>query len=57
MGEFVAGVIITLFFGFLANRLGYLSVHKKAEKPYSGGTGGTGGGGASGGNSRNTHVK
>ena len=54
MGEFVAGVVITLFFGFLANRLGYLSVHKKAEKPYSGGTGG---GGASGGNSRNTHVK
>lgn len=42
-GEFVAGVVLTLFFGFLANRLGYLSVHKKAEKPK--GDSGTGGGG------------
>ena len=45
MGEFAAGVVVTLFFGFLANRLGYLSVHKKEEKPSSGGTGGGGGGG------------
>ena len=45
MGEFFAGVVLTLFFGFLANRMGYLSVHKKAEKPASGGTGGGGGSG------------
>lgn len=44
MGEFVAGVVVALFFGFLANRLGYLSVHKKAEKPTSSGSGGGGGG-------------
>ena len=44
MGEFVAGVVLALFVGFIANRLGYLSVHKKAEKPVSGG-GGSGGGG------------
>lgn len=44
MGGFFAGVALTLFFGFLANRMGYLSVHKKAEKPAGGGTGGGGGG-------------
>lgn len=43
MGEFIAGVAVTLFLGFLANRLGYLSVHKKEEKVSSG----TGGGGGS----------
>lgn len=44
MGSFIAGVIFALFMGFLANRLGYLSVHKKAEKEPTG-TGGSGGGG------------
>ncbi len=44
MGEFLAGVAVTLFVGFLANRMGYLSVHKKEEKASSG-TGGSGGGG------------
>lgn len=46
MGNFVAGVLLTLFFGFLANRLGYLSVHDKAEKEQPEGTG-SGGGGSS----------
>lgn len=35
MSMFAAGVFTVLFFGFLANRLGFLSVHKKAEKPAS----------------------
>lgn len=38
MGMFAAGVFLALFFGFLANRLGYLSVHKKAAKPASTGS-------------------
>ncbi len=47
MEYFVAGVAFALFFGFLANRLGYLSVHSKAPKaPNSGG--GSGGGGDDG---------
>lgn len=51
MGEFLAGVALTLFFGFLANRFGYLSVHGKAPKPpRSGGV--TGGGGS---RPRDTH--
>lgn len=41
--EFLAGVLLAAFLGFIANRMGYLSVHKKAEKP-KGGSGGSGGG-------------
>lgn len=55
MGEFLAGVAITLFFGFLANRLGYLSVHDKVEKPSSGS--GSGGGGGGKGDGTHTHQK
>jgi hypothetical protein len=45
-GYVLAGFILALFLGFLANRIGYLSVHKRAPK--EGGTGGsTGGGGGS----------
>lgn len=54
MGSFLAGVALTLFFGFLANRLGYLSVHDKVEKPRGTGTGSGGGGG---GNGRETEIK
>lgn len=39
-GYIVAGFVLALFLGFLANRLGYLSVHKKAAKPASGFSGG-----------------
>lgn len=44
-GAVLAGFALAVFFGFLANRLGYLSVHKKADKPASGSGGGGGGGG------------
>ena len=33
MGEFVSGVILVLFFGFLAERMGYLKVGKFEDKP------------------------
>lgn len=41
---FLAGVVVTLFVGFLANRLGFLSVHKRPEREVSEGSGGSGGG-------------
>jgi len=44
VGSLLAGLALAVFFGFLANRLGYLSVHSKAPKTTSGGGGGGGGG-------------
>lgn len=53
-GAFLGGFVLALFLGFLANKLGYLSVHKKAEK--EGGTGGSSGGGG-GSRPGSTHHK
>ena len=51
MGSFLVGVAVTLVAGFLAHKLGYLSVHDKAD------TSSGGGGSAAGGGGRNTQVK
>jgi len=48
-GNFIAGVALAVFLGFLASKLGYLSVHKKAPRPPSGGS--------SGGSRTKTHMK
>lgn len=45
VGSLLAGVALAVFFGFLANRLGYLSVHDKASRPANTSGGGSGGSG------------
>lgn len=41
--EILSGLALAVFLGFIANRMGYLSVHKKITRPIEVSTGGSGG--------------
>mgnify|MGYP001817459098 CR=1 FL=1 len=53
-GNFVAGMVLVLFLGFIAYKMGYLNF-QKPEKNTSTGSGTSGG--SSNGNSKYTHHK